>query len=251
MIDPRTYSAGRPVTSPTPVITVNPVIIPAPGRSVPWQVSVSVPASGGSLPVVILSHVETTVPGLSGRMDRSTVAAIGYSLGGHTIGLLSGMTTSSPDGAVVNLLDDRISARVMIAAPGGGAGLAAGALERFPELGTVNFDGMTPPALVVVGDEDHNPFFSARTDWRSDAYLESPGPKTLLIVLGAHHLFGGISGFDAEETPQENPERVALLRTMIWAYLRSELNSDDPSWTRALAVRHNSATPFAHVETKQ
>lgn len=318
MIDPRTYSAGLPVSDPTPVVSFSPVIITVPGRAVPLQVRVSAPGSGDALPVIVLSHghgssnflasqygygpiagflaahgfvviqpthlsskmlaitpteegplfwksrgddirhiidhleeIEATVPGLAGRIDHSQIAAVGHSLGGHTIGLVSGMTTAFPDGSVVNLMDERITARVMIAAPGRGDNLAAAALERMPALGTVNFDSMTPPVLVIVGGNDHNPFFSDRAEWRSDAYFASPGPKTLLTVDGAEHLFGGISGFDAAETTDEDPERVALLRTMIWAYLRSALSPQDRAWDEALTAVQNSATPLAQVQTKK
>ncbi len=198
-----------------------------------------------------LADIESTVPGLDGRIDHSRIAALGLSLVGHTVGLISGMTTTTPDGTVVNLLDERITARVMIAAPGRGEDLAAAAVERMPALGTVDFDTMTPPVLVIVGGEDHNPFFSNRASWHSDAYLASPGPKTLVNVDGAENLFGGISGVDADETTDENPERVTQCRSVIWAYLRSSLYPSDVAWEQVLKAVQDCATPFAHFQTKE
>lgn len=46
-------------------------------------------------------------------------------------------------------------------------------------------------------------------------------------MLDAGHLLSGISGFDAAETSDENPDRVAVLRAMIWAYLCSALYAGD------------------------
>ncbi|MEP6980706.1 MAG: hypothetical protein ABJA16_08100 [Nakamurella sp.] len=50
----------------------------------------------------------------------------------------------------------------------------------------------------------------------TDSYCRSPGNnETLLIMLGAEHVRGGISGYDAAETTDENPERVAALRALV------------------------------------
>ncbi|MEO5831745.1 MAG: hypothetical protein ABIR83_00050 [Nakamurella sp.] len=50
----------------------------------------------------------------------------------------------------------------------------------------------------------------------TDPYCRSPGNnETLLIMLGAEHVLGGISGYDAAETTDENPERVAALRALV------------------------------------
>ncbi|MFD3376623.1 alpha/beta hydrolase family protein [Streptomyces sp. NPDC058697] len=44
------------VSSPTPVFSVSPVVLPAPGRAVDLQVRVSAPVTGSDLPVILLSH---------------------------------------------------------------------------------------------------------------------------------------------------------------------------------------------------
>ncbi|MFD3311860.1 alpha/beta hydrolase family protein [Streptomyces sp. NPDC058694] len=44
------------VMSPTPVFSVSPVVLPAPGRAVDLQVRVSAPVTGSDLPVILLSH---------------------------------------------------------------------------------------------------------------------------------------------------------------------------------------------------
>ena len=81
----------------------------------------------------------------------------------------------------------------------------------------ISFAEMSSPALVVVGDKDVNPAFSDRADWRSDAYFLSTGPKCLLTLFGAEHGLGGVAGYDAAETTDENPDRVAAVQRLTWA----------------------------------
>ncbi len=61
MSEPTSASASAPVptSAPTPVLSVGPVVLPAPGRPVDLQIRVSAPmapATGDSLPVLLLSH---------------------------------------------------------------------------------------------------------------------------------------------------------------------------------------------------
>lgn len=198
-----------------------------------------------------LEQIEATVPGLAGRLDRRRVAAVGHSMGGHTVGLLAGMRTTDPvDGTTPDLTDPRITASVMMAPPGKGEDLAEWGTEHYPALGTTDFAQMTAPVLVVVGEEDAHPFFSERKDWRSDAYLTSPGPKTRLVLFGAEHGLGGVSGFDVAETTDEDPERVAALRALVWAYLRTQLYPGDTAWTQAVAALESSPVPLGRVDVK-
>ncbi|MFD8220635.1 alpha/beta hydrolase family protein [Streptomyces sp. NPDC059697] len=46
----------RTFTPPTPVLSVSPVALPAPGRAVDLEVRVSAPVTGSDLPVILLSH---------------------------------------------------------------------------------------------------------------------------------------------------------------------------------------------------
>ncbi len=112
-----------------------------------------------------------------------------------------------------------------IGAPGKGADAAAFVSEHYPVLCNNSFAEMKMPALVVVvaGDKDKNINFSERDDWRADAHFLSPGPKCLLTIFGGEHILGGISGYDAAETTDDSPERVALLQKLTLAYLCSVL----------------------------
>ena len=316
-------AADLPVSVPTPIVSYSPLVLDVPGRPVPLELKISMPASGTNLPVILFAHghgqttfvsslrgygplvdfwaahgfvviqpthldstalalrpkklqdaplfwrsraedmhfildhldqIEAAVPGLAGRMDRSRIAAAGHSLGGHTVGLLLGMQMLDPnDSRPKDLADPRIKAGVLLAAPGiADDHFAAWARENYPALSYVDFGQMKGTALVVAGDADLNVYFSDRLSYRWDAYTHSPaGNKTLLTLLGgAEHMLGGISGYDCKETTDENPARVAALRALVWAYLRSQLYPGDRSWDDAVAVLQKSDTPIAKVESR-
>lgn len=316
-------AAGFPVSVPTPIVSYSPLVVDVPGRPVPLELKVTMPASGTNLPVILFAHghgqttfvsslrgygplvdfwaahgfvviqpthldstvlglrtkklpdaplfwrsraedmhfildhldeIEAAVPGLAGRIDRSRIAAAGHSLGGHTVGLLMGMQMLDPtDPRPKDLRDPRIKAGVLLAAPGiADDHFAAWARENYPALQHVDFEQMTGTALVAAGDKDLNPYFSDRLSYRWDAYTRSPaGNKTLLTLLGgAEHMLGGISGYDCKETTDENPGRVAALRALVCAYLRSQLYAGDRSWDDAVAMLRKSETPIASTESR-
>ena len=198
-----------------------------------------------------LDDVEAAVPGLAGRLDRTRIAAVGHSLGGHTTSMLLGMgVTDRDNGGATDLTDARIKVGVVLAGPGNGDDLAEWASEHYPILRHTDFTTMSAPALVIAGDKDLNPMFSDRISFRSDAYTLSAGPKTLLTLFGAEHMLGGVSGYDAAETTDENPERVAALRALAWAYLRTELYPGDSAWTDAVSALEGMPSPIGSVESK-
>jgi dienelactone hydrolase len=198
-----------------------------------------------------LDDMEAAVPGLAGRLDRERIAAVGHSMGGHTVDLLCGAQMADPvSGESVTLRDDRVKVGVPMAPPGLGRDLAEWASTHYPVLKSTTFDTMITPTLIVVGENDHNPHFSAREDWRSDAYRLSPGPKTRLLFYGAEHSLGGISMWDSTETTDENPVRVAALRALVWAFLRSSLYGEDLAWDRAAAALASEAEPLGVIESK-
>jgi predicted dienelactone hydrolase len=177
--------------------------------------------------------IENAVPQLAGRIDRTKVALAGHSLGGFTAALLLGAGITDPaTGNVVHLVEPRIKAGVLLAAPGRGGDVLNGPMaEQWPIVGAVDFSTMTTPALVVAGDKDDSRHFTdIGPDWHADPYTLAPGPKTLLTLFDAEHGLGGIAGYDAAETTDENPERVAALARLTAAYLRSRLHPGDNAW---------------------
>ncbi|MFZ0847123.1 MAG: alpha/beta fold hydrolase [Pseudolabrys sp.] len=198
-----------------------------------------------------LDDLEAAVPGLAGRMDRDRIAAVGHSLGAETVTLLLGMQILDPDDTrKKDLSDPRIKAAVVIAAPGiGDEHLSKKAAAGYPSLKFIDFSKMTGKALVIAGDKDISLMFSDRLSYRWDAYTLAPAPNTLLTFFGAEHMFGGIDGYDTAETTDLNPERVATLRALVWAYLRSELYPGDSAWSDAIAALDGD-DPIAKIESK-
>jgi predicted dienelactone hydrolase len=182
-----------------------------------------------------LDRVEEAVPGLRGRLDRTRVAVAGHSAGARTASLLLGTSNTDPrDGSTWYKPETRIKAGVILAGLGkGGADLSEAGKLRSPFY-DADFSTMTTPALIVCGDEDFSPHFTARgPDWHADSYVLAPAPKDLLMLKGGNHVLGGISGWDARETVDESPERVAVVQRMTWSYLRSQLYGADMAWAEA------------------
>ena len=182
-----------------------------------------------------LDSVEAAVPGLNNRLDRTRVAVAGHSAGGLTATMLMGASNTDPrDGSTWHKPEKRIRAGVVLAGIGnGGADISDLGKKLVPFYG-VEFSKMATPTLVVYGDEDVSPHLTTRgADWHADSYAFAPGPKDLLTLKGARHGLGGISGWDAGETLDESPERLAVVQRMTWAYLRSQLYEGDSAWIEA------------------
>lgn len=199
-----------------------------------------------------LGDIEAVVPGLGGHVDPTRIVAVGHSLGAHTVAMLMGARVlGEGDSRVAEPYDERIAAGVLISPPGIADEFSGPALQLYPDMAKLDFAQMGGASLVITGDGDVNPIFSSRADYRSDAYRLSPGGnKSLLTFREAGHMFGGISGYDAAETTDENPERVAALRALVWAYLRTRLDEADPAWTTAVDAVRAQAAPIATVEER-
>lgn len=200
-----------------------------------------------------LDAIDEAVPQLAGRMDRGSVAVAGHSLGGFTAALLLGARITDPDGGQeTDLIEPRIKQGVLLAAPGRGGDILTGVMaERWPIFRTIDFSTMTTPALVVAGDKDDPRYFTeAGPDWYADPYRLAPAPKTLLTLFDAEHGLGGISGYDAEETTDENPDRVAALGRLSAAYLRSQFQPGDHAWKEAQDALATGPDAFGRVESR-
>ncbi|MEE1938367.1 chlorophyllase [Streptomyces sp. TRM 70361] len=198
-----------------------------------------------------LTTLEAAVPGLSGRMDPSRIVAAGHSFGGQTAGILVGLRVTDPrTGAAEDLSDARVMASIQLATAGkGGDELTPFAHDNLPWLRDQDFSHITAPGLVVAGDKDDLPLSTRGPAWTTDPYSLSHGNKSLLTVHDGEHFLGGISGYQAAETTDENPDRVALVQQVTLAYLRHITGTDHTDWKNAqtvLACGH----PLGHLESK-
>jgi dienelactone hydrolase len=297
----------------TPIISVKPVVLPAPDRGDDLQVRVSAPASGTGLPVLVfahgfgqsmasydplvdfwaghgfvvlqptfldsltlgltpadprypdiwrirvqdvgrvldeLDHVLAAVPGLGDRVDRGRIAVAGHSWGGQTVGMLLGARVLGADGRPgPDETDARVKAGVLLAATGLGDDLVPFARDHFSFM-RPDFAGLTTPALVVAGDHDQSALSTRGPDWFTDVYRLGPGARSLLTVFGGEHSLGGIHGYHAQDTTDESPARVALIRRASWAYLRSALGIDDVAWKQVQAELAETGEPIGRIDSK-
>ncbi|MET8081483.1 chlorophyllase [Streptomyces sp. NPDC005303] len=195
--------------------------------------------------------LETAVPGLAGRVNRDQVVAAGHSWGAQTVQMLLGARILDASGqAGRDYADGRIKAGVLLAATGiGGEELHPFAKEHFPFMNP-SFAELTTPTLVVAGDHDQSRMSSRGPDWFTDAYTHSPGATDLLTLFGAEHSLGGIPNWEAAETTDENPERVAVLQRLTIAYLRSALDSSDAGWAKAISALAEAGTAIGRIDSK-
>ncbi|MFF2520186.1 alpha/beta hydrolase family protein [Streptomyces sp. NPDC058086] len=296
------------------IISVKPVVLPAPERGDDLQVRVSAPVTGTDLPIIVLAHgfglsmssydplvdfwaangfvviqptfldsltlgiaptdprypdiwrirvqdvervldeldqIVAAVPGLSGRIDRSRIAVAGHSWGGQTISMLLGARVVGADGQPgPDKTDTRVKAGVLLATTGiGGDTLTPFAAENFSFMNP-DFDRLTTPTLAIAGDHDQSLLSTRGPDWFTDVYQYSPGAQSLLTVFGAEHSLGGIHAYNAKDTTDESPERVALIRKASWAYLRSALGIDDTAWKETQTTLAEAPEPSGRIDNK-
>ncbi|MEW2527048.1 chlorophyllase [Streptomyces sp. NPDC047071] len=197
-----------------------------------------------------LDTLEAAVPGLSGRVDHDRVAVAGHSWGAQTASTLLGARVLDADGTPgEDLSDPRVTAGVLLALTGLGDSLTPFAVEHLPFM-RPSFTAMTAPALVVAGDSDDSALSTRGPDWFTDAYTYSPGDKSLLTLFGAEHSLGGIPGYEAAETTDESPARVALLQRLTTAFLRGALHPEDTVWRDAVTALEKDPEPLGKVQSK-
>jgi dienelactone hydrolase len=198
-----------------------------------------------------LETIERALPGLAGRVDRARIVAAGHSWGAQTVQMLLGARILDGTGQVgQDFADRRVTAGVLLAATGiGGQELHPFAQEHFPFMNP-SFAELITPTLVVAGDRDQSKMSCRGPDWFTDAYAHSPGATDLLTLFDAEHSLGGIPSWEAAETTDENPERVAVLQRLTTAYLRSALDPTDAGWAKATAALAETGAALGRIDSK-
>lgn len=197
-----------------------------------------------------LDGLLAAIPGLAERVDTSAIAAAGHSFGGQTSGILLGLRVGPPAGAGEDLSDDRVSAGILLATAGkGGDSLSDLAKEHFGFLNP-DFAHLDKPTLVVAGDHDQSILTVRGPEWSEDPYRLSPGATDLLTLFDGEHSLGGIPGYEAAETTDENPARLGVLQQLTWAYLRTALGRDPEAWSKAVAALARATDPLGRIESK-
>lgn len=181
-----------------------------------------------------LDSIEALLPTGAGTFDRERIVAAGTSFGSHTVAMLLGaQQTDAEINELINLSDARVKAGIMMSSMGGN-NFSDFVKNILPFYTSIDFSTMTSPALVFYGDNDVSPELTDRgADWHADPYLLSPSPKALVNMVNCGHYLGGVIGYDAAQTTDENPEKVALLAELSVAYLKTILYAGDNSWQDA------------------
>lgn len=192
-----------------------------------------------------LSDIEELAPAVSGRLDHDRIAAVGHSLGGHTVSLLLGAQLHEE-----RFGDPRIKAGILLTTPGrGGKDLTEENAARFPFF-DVDFSHLTTPTLVVCGADDNPRFTSRGPEWHADAYHDGKGAHALLTLHGVGHGLGGIAGLDAKETEIEAPDALEATKRMTLAWLKTSLGYDTDAWSSARTALAGPASSLGNVVEK-
>jgi predicted dienelactone hydrolase len=140
-----------------------------------------------------------------------------------------------------NFSDPRISAGILMAAPGrGGKDMTKENAARFPFF-DVDFSTLTARSLVVCGDAD-DPHFTIRgPEWHADAFHDAPGADALLMLHGVGH------GLDAKETETETPDALEATKRLTHAWLQTALGVEGSAWAEARSAIEGPSCALAHT----
>ena len=171
-----------------------------------------------------LDEVETAVPGLLGRIDPTRIGAGGHSFGAGTSNLIGGARTVLGQ----SFLDPRILAALLISPQGEG-----------DLLGPRSWDDFQNPMLVLTGTLDDSDRTGNDWTWRLDPYTHAPaGSKHLIVIDGAYHDFGGISGASFPGQGPRNDDHVLWVRSATTAFFDAYVQGNEGAraWLASNAV---------------
>lgn len=159
------------------------------------------------------------VPELKDKIDLSKIGMAGHSFGAHTSQLLAGTKIGGTD----KFKDKRPKAFVLMSPQGREQGFTANGSN----LQDNSWSGFTRPMLLVTGTNDTGRNGKDYT-WRVEPYKYAPtGSKHLLVLEGADHGLGGVSGSGfAMRTKKQNPKQVEQVQQETEAFFDYYLKGD-------------------------
>lgn len=168
----------------------------------------------------VLDDIESSAPGLPGKIDRERIAASGHSFGGQIALAMTGLDmldakTNDP----IAVADDRYDVAVVLSGVGPLPNIAEGAFSRYQ--GPVYSSGGTKD-LGATGGPTVYPW-----PWRMAAYFDTPPGDTYGVVLdeGDHYYGGLICRESAGGAPDF--EGLSIIRGTSTAFLDAYLKDDE------------------------
>lgn len=158
------------------------------------------------------------VPELKDKIDTTKIGMAGHSFGAHTSQLLAGTKIGGTD----KFTDKRPKAFLLMSPQGREQGFtASGSLQDN------SWSGFTRPMLLVTGTNDTGRNGKDYT-WRVEPYKYAPeGKKHLLVLEGADHGLGGVSGSGfAMRTKKQNQKQVEQVQQETEAFFDYYLKGD-------------------------
>ena len=170
-----------------------------------------------------LDLIETIVPDLKDKLDRTKLVAAGHSMGAATAMIVAGMTLLNPmDGYAETSDETRFKVLLMISDPG-----TMALMPKEP------WKGIRVPTLISTGTKDFSDVGSGRINAPfkykiPDSLTRSLSPHHYVLIEGADHYLGGlICRTDVPGPPQHEALRIAAATstTFLDAYVKNDLNA--------------------------
>ncbi len=170
-----------------------------------------------------LDLIETIVPDLKDKLDRTKLVAAGHSMGAATAMIVAGMTLLNPmDGYAETSDETRFKVLLMISDPG--------TMTLMPKE---PWKGVRVPTLISTGTKDFSDVGSDRIKAPfkykiPDSLTRSLSPHYYVLIEGADHYLGGlICRTDVPGPPQHEALRIAAATsiTFLDAYVKNDLNA--------------------------
>lgn len=180
-----------------------------------------------------LGELRKRMRGFEGSLRSDQIGVGGHSFGAHTSQLIGGTTTVGADGVRKSFADPRVKA-VLLVSPQGRGG----------ELDAASWKTLTRPALILTGTRDRGRKGHDYM-WRLHPYQQAAaGSKHLVVIDGARHSFGGITGNKPNRrTGPAVPEQVAVVRGVGLLFFDAYVRDDAAARGKLAPERLGSGSP--------